>query len=105
LQADVKSSWGNRTVTWNYNKSIASSIMNEYIGHCDCSISTTGDNAHIYVDTNGNVMKHNAAGTPVNNAGVIIEYKRKNIFSSYKLTTDHNDTYYRYRPDRVYWLN
>lgn len=105
LQADVKSSWGNRTVTWNHNKSIDSSIINEYTGHCDCSISTIGDNAHVYVDTNGNIMKHNAQGTPINSAGVIIEYKRKNIFSSYKLTTNYNDTYYRYRPDRVYWLN
>ena len=105
LQADVKSSWGNRTVTWNHNKSIDSSIINEYTGHCDCSISTIGDNAHVYVDTNGNIMKHNTEGTPINSAGVIIEYKRKNIFSSYKLTTNYNDTYYRYRPDRVYWLN
>lgn len=105
LQADVKSSWGNRTVTWNHNKSIDSSIINEYTGHCDCSISTIGDNAHVYVDTNGNIMKHNAEGTPINSAGVIIEYKRKNIFSSYKLTTNYNDTYYRYRPDRVYWSN
>ena len=105
LQAEVKSSWGNRTVTWNHNKSIDSSIINEYTGHCDCSISTIGDNAHVYVDTNGNIMKHNAEGTPINSAGVIIEYKRKNIFSSYKLTTNYNDTYYRYRPDRVYWLN
>ena len=103
LQADVKSSWGNRTVTWNHNKSIDSSIINEYTGHCDCSISTIGDNAHVYVDTNGNIMKHNAEGTPINNSGVIIEYKRKNIFSSYKLTTNHNDTYYRFRPDIEYW--
>ena len=48
-------------------------------------------------------MKHNADGTPINNSGVIIEYKRKNIFSSYKLTTDNNDTYYRFRPDMAYW--
>lgn len=103
LQAEVKSSWGKRTVTWNHNATISSSIINEYTGHCDCEISTSGDNAHIYVDSSGNIMKHNADGTPINNNGVIIEYKRKNIFSSYKLTTDNNDTYYRFRPDMEYW--
>ena len=103
LQAEVKSSWGNRTVTWNHNTSISQNLINEYTGHCDCEISTSGDNAHIYVDSSGNIMKHNADGTPINNSGVIIEYKRKNIFSSYKLTTNHNDTYYRYRPDIEYW--
>lgn len=103
LQAEVKSSWGNRTVTWNHNATISQSLINEYTGHCDCSISTSGDNAHIYVDSSGNIMKHNADGTPINNNGVIIEYKRKNIFSSYKLTTDNNDTYYRFRPDMEYW--
>ena len=103
LQAEVKSSWGKRTVTWNHNATISSSIINEYTGHCDCEISTSGDNAHIYVDSSGNIMKHNADGTPINNSGVIIEYTRKNIFSSYKLTTNHNDTYYRSRPDIDYW--
>ena len=103
LQAEVKSNWGTRTVTWNHNTTISSSIKEEYTGHCNCEISTTGDTAHIYVDSNGNVMMHNADGTPVNSNGVIIEYKRKNIFSSYKLTTDYNDTYYRYRPDMAYW--
>ena len=103
LQAEVKSSWGKRTVTWNHNTSISQNLINEYTGHCDCEISTSGDNAHIYVDSSGNIMKHNADGTPINNNGVIIEYKRKNIFSSYKLTTNHNDTYYRYRPDIEYW--
>lgn len=103
LQAEVKSSWGKKTVTWNHNATISSSIINEYTGHCDCEISTSGDNAHIYVDSSGNIMKHNADGTPINNNGVIIEYKRKNIFSSYKLTTDNNDTYYRFRPDMEYW--
>ena len=103
LQAEVKSSWGKKTVTWNHNATISSSIINEYTGHCDCEISTSGDNAHIYVDSSGNIMKHNADGTPINNSGVIIEYKRKNIFSSYKLTTDNNDTYYRFRPDMAYW--
>ena len=103
LQADVKSNWGTRTVTWNHNSTISQSIIEEYTGHCDCEISTTGDDAHIYVDSNGNIMSHNAEGTPINSNGVIIEYKRKNIFSSYKLTTDHNDTYYRFRPDAEYW--
>ncbi len=103
LQAEVKSSWGKRTVTWNHNTSISQNLINEYTGHCDCEISTSGDNAHIYVDSSGNIMKHNANGTPINNSGVIIEYKRKNIFSSYKLTTNHNDTYYRFRPDMEYW--
>ena len=103
LQAEVKSSWGKRTVTWNRNTSISQDLINEYTGHCDCEISTSGDNAHIYVDSSGNIMKHNADGTPINNNGVIIEYKRKNIFSSYKLTTDNNDTYYRFRPDMAYW--
>ena len=103
LQAEVKSSWGKRTVTWNHTASISQDLINEYTGHCDCEISTSGDNAHIYVDSSGNIMKHNADGTPINNNGVIIEYKRKNIFSSYKLTTDNNDTYYRFRPDMAYW--
>lgn len=103
LQAEVKSNWGNRTVTWNHSTTITSDIIKEYTNHCDCGISTTGDTAHIYVDANGNVMDHNDEGTPVNSNGVIIEYKRKNIFSSYKLTTDYNDTYYRYRPDMAYW--
>ena len=103
LQAEVKSSWGKKTVTWNHNASISQDLINEYTGHCDCEISTSGDNAHIYVDSSGNIMKHNADGTPINNNGVIIEYKRKNIFSSYKLTTDYNDTYYRFRPDMEYW--
>ena len=102
LQAEVKSNWGTRTVTWTQT-AITSGIVEEYTKHCDCEESTIGDNAHIYVDSNGNVMSHNADGTPVNSNGVIIEYKRKNIFNSYKLTTDYNDTYYRYRPDRVYW--
>ena len=36
LQANVKSSWGKRTVTWNHNTSITTSIINEYYGSCDC---------------------------------------------------------------------
>lgn len=103
-QGYMKATKSGSTIKWS-QATITDALVTEYTGHCDCSISTIGDNAHVYVDTNGNIMKHNAEGTPINSAGVIIEYKRKNIFSSYKLTTNYNDTYYRYRPDRVYWLN
>ena len=102
LQAEVKSNWGTRTVTWNHNASITSDIINEYIGHCDCEISTTGDNAHIYVDANENVMKHNDAGTPVNANGKEIYFQDGGWFGSDKLT-DGTNTYYRYRPDIAYW--
>ena len=103
-QGYMKATKSGSSIKWS-QATITDALVTEYTGHCDCSISTIGDNAHVYVDTNGNIMKHNAQGTPINSAGVIIEYKRKNIFSSYKLTTNYNDTYYRYRPDRVYWLN
>lgn len=92
----------NKNISWT-PASISSSIIVEYTGYCDCSISTTGDTAHTYVDASGNVMKHNDDGTPINSNGIVIEYKRKNIFSNYKLTTDDDDTYYRYRPDKAYW--
>ena len=103
-QGYMKATKSGSSIKWS-QATITDALVTEYTGHCDCSISTIGDNAYVYVDTNGNIMKHNAQGTPINSAGVIIEYTRKNIFSSYKLTTNYNDTYYRYRPDRVYWLN
>jgi hypothetical protein len=93
--------WGT-TYSWKEKTDVAS-VATQYTGYCNCSNTTEGDTAHTYVDANGNVMGRNEAGTPVNASGTVIEYKRKNIFSSYKLTTDHNDTYYRYRPDRQYW--
>ena len=102
LQADVKSNWGTRTVTWNHQASISSSIIEEYTKHCDCTVSTTGDTAHIYVDANGNVMKHNDAGTPVNANGKEIYFQDGGWFGSDKLT-DGTNTYYRYRPDTAYW--
>ena len=102
LQAEVKSNWGTRTVTWNHVTTISESIKNEYTGKCDCSISTTGDTAHTYVDANGNVMKRNDAGTPVNANGTEIYFKDGGWFGSDKLT-DGTNTYYRYRPDKVYW--
>ena len=92
----------NKNISWT-PATISADLIVEYTDYCNCEESTIGDNAHIYVDTNGNVMGHNAEGTPVNSNDTIIEYKRKNIFSSYKLTTDHNDTYFRFRPDKVYW--
>ena len=103
LQAEVKSSWGNRTVTWNHNATISQSIINEYTGHCDCSISTTGDNAHIYVDSSGNVMKHNADGTPINANDKEIYLKESGWINKTYTLTDGSATYYRYRPDTAYW--
>lgn len=103
LQAKVNNSWGTKTVSWTHNTTISDSIINEYIGHCDCSVSTIGDNAHIYVDADGNTMQHNDEGTPINSAGTIIEYKRESWRDDYMLTTDFSDTYYRYRPDAAYW--
>ena len=98
LQAKVSNS---RNVTWTLT-TITPNIINEYISHCDCSISTTGDNAHIYVDANGNVMNHNDAGTPVNANGKEIYFQDGGWFGSDKLT-DGTNTYYRYRPDTAYW--
>ncbi len=102
-QGYMKATKSSSSIKWS-KAEITSDLVKEYTDYCDCSISTKGDTAHIYVDSSGNVMGRNEEGTPVNSAGVVIEYKRKNIFSSYKLTTNYNDTYYRYRPDRVYWL-
>ena len=43
LQAKVKNSWGKRTVTWNHNSTISSSIINEYYGACDCKACDGAD--------------------------------------------------------------
>ena len=102
LQAEVKSSWGKRTVTWNHNTTISVNIKNEYTGKCNCTVSTTGDTAHIYVDANEKVMEHNDAGTPVNSNGKEIYFQDGGWFGDDKLT-DGTNTYYRYRPDAKYW--
>ena len=102
LQANVKNNWGKRTVTWNYNTTISQSVKNEYTGTCNCTISTTGDTAHVYKDANGNVMKYNDAGTPVNANGKEIYFQDGGWFGDDKLT-DGTNTYYRYRPDEKYW--
>ena len=112
LQAEVKSSWGNRTVTWNLT-TITSAIIDEYTGHCDCEISTTGDTAHIYVRVNSDgtetLMLHNANGTPVNEQEVEIYWGtiKEGFIGIGKeeglRDDDTNDTYKRYRPDKVYW--
>ena len=98
LQAKVSNS---RNVTWTLT-TITEDIIGEYTSHCDCDISTTGDNAHIYVDANGNIMSHNDAGTPVNANGKEIYFQDGGWFGSDKLT-DGTNTYYRYRPDTAYW--
>ena len=92
----------------NSNKWVAktdfAAVKEQYTGHCDCKESTTGDNAHIYVDANGNVMKHNDAGTPVNNSGVEIYLKESGaLFWKEYTLTDGSNTYYRFRPDAIYW--
>lgn len=102
LQAEVKSNWG-KTVTWNHVTTISESIIEEYTGNCDCTISTTGDTAHTYVDANGNVMKHNDAGTPVNANGKEIYLEESGWITKKYTLTDGTNTYYRYRPDKVYW--
>ena len=43
LKAEVKSSWGKRTVSWNHNATISSSIINEYYGACDCDACDGAD--------------------------------------------------------------
>lgn len=102
LQAKVNGyTSSSKNVSWT-KANITSAIIEEYTGHCDCSISTTGDNAHIYVDANGNVMKHNDAGTPVNANGKEIYFQDGGWFGDDKLT-DGTNTYYRYRPDAEYW--
>lgn len=101
LQAKV-SGWGTKTVSWNHNTTITNEIINEYTGRCNCSISTTGDTAHIYKDENGNVMEHNSEGTPVNANGEVIYFQDGGWFGNDKLT-DGTNTYYRYRPDAAYW--
>lgn len=101
LQAKVNG-WGTKTVSWNHNTTITNEIINEYTGRCNCSISTTGDTAHIYKDENGNVMEHNSEGTPVNANGEVIYFQDGGWFGNDKLT-DGTNTYYRYRPDAAYW--
>lgn len=114
LQAAVENDWGTRTVNWSHNTSITSAIVEEYTGHCDCEISTTGDTAHIYVRVNADgtetIMKHNANGTPVNEQGVEIYWgviKAGWLGSIGEVKglrdDDTNDTYERYRPDAQYW--
>ena len=80
-----------------------SSVSKIYTGYCNCSNSTTGDTAHTYVDSNGNVMGHNASGTPVNGNGVEIYLKESGLISKKYTLTDGSNTYYRYRPDADYW--
>ena len=106
LQAKVSNS---RKVTWTL-KSITSSIMNEYIGECDCEeTDTTGDTGHIFKDANGNIMQHNDAGTPVNNEGIEITYGKikdgwlGNIGAEYGYTDGTITNYQRYRADSIYW--
>ena len=88
--------------TWN-EKSDWSSVKEEFVGYCDCKISTTGDTSHIYVDANGNVMGRNEEGTPVNANGVVIYLKESGWISKTYTLTDGTNTYYRYRPDHSYW--
>ena len=87
---------------WSEKNNFAAA-KDEYTGTCNCKNSTTGDTGHIYKDTEGNVMEHNATGTPVNANGKEIYYKDGGWFGEDKLTTDDGGTYYRYRPDAIYW--
>lgn len=84
------------------DKDVTQDLINSHLEHCDCTAGTTGDTSHTYVDSNGNVMKHNDAGTPVNANGKEIYFKDGGWFGSDKLT-DGTNTYYRYRPDKAYW--
>lgn len=102
-QGYLQASKSGNSITWS-KADITDSLVTEYTDYCDCSISTTGDTAHVYVDASGNVMGRNAEGTPVNNNGTVIRFEAGGWFSDDKLT-DGTNTYYRYRPDRVYWLN
>ena len=102
LQAEVKSDWGKRSVTWTLTN-ITSEIIDEYTEHCDCKEPTTGDNAHIYVDANGKAMSHNDNGTPVNDKNIEIYLKESGWINKTYTLTDGTNTYYRYRPDKVYW--
>lgn len=87
---------------WNEKTDFAS-VKGQYIGACNCKESTIGDNAHVYKDADGNIMKHNAEGTPVGNNGNIIEYKWVWSKFSNKLTDGDDHDYERYRPDADYW--
>lgn len=113
LQAKTSGTGSSKKVSWT-KSNITSAIINEYSGHCDCSISTTGDNAHIYVRVNADgtetIMQHNSNGTPVNEQnveiywGVIKEGWLGSLGEEKGLRDDDtNDTYKRYRPDAIYW--
>ena len=90
------------TYSWS-EKNDFSSVKDQYTGTCNCSNSTTGDTAHIYVDANGNVMSHNTEGTPVNANGTEIYLKESGWINKTYSLTDGSNTYYRYRPDAIYW--
>ena len=97
----VSSGFISKTYSWS-EKNDFSSVKGIYTGKCNCSNSTTGDTAHIYVDANENVMSHNTEGTPVNANGKEIYFKDGGWLGTDKLT-DGSNTYYRYRPDTIYW--
>ncbi len=94
--------WGT-TYSWSEKTDFAS-VKNTYTGTCNCGNETTGDTGHVYKDAKGDTMKHNAAGTPMNSSGdkelYVVE---SGIFTKTYTVTDGTDTYYRYRPDAIYW--
>lgn len=103
LQASTSSSWGTiNGISWT-KSNITSNLISEYTGYCDCKIPTTGDTGHTYVDASGNVMNHNANGTPVNASGTEIYLKESGWINKTYTLTDGTNTYYRYRPDKKYW--
>ena len=91
----------NHNYVWETKTDFAS-VKSVYTGTCNCTISTTGDTGHIYKDANGNIMKHNDVGTPVNANGKEINFQDGGWFGDDKLT-DGTNTYYRYRLDAAYW--
>lgn len=99
----LQASKSDNSINWSQAE-ITTDIANEYTGYCNCTNYTEGDTAHIYVDEAGNIMGRNDEGTPINSEGVVIERKQQYFWTDYMLTTDFSDTYYRYRPDRDYWL-
>ena len=98
----VESGYISKKYSWSEENDF-SSVKGIYTGKCNCSNSTTGDTAHIYVDANGNVMSHNDAGTPVNANGTEIYLKESGLFIKTYSLTDGSNTYYRYRPDAEFW--
>lgn len=100
-------SYSNYTPTWSNNtKTITQDIINDHLEYCDCEEPTDGDTAHIYVDEHGNPMGRNESGTPVNADGKVIKFVNWSILGKKLTTADTpwgSDTYYRYRPDKVYW--